>query len=87
MPPQRRLLFPINRNTPQRSETDPYTRGKIAGLYITGLTQHAIINATNTSRKAVQGSICLEILNTNSASLPRPGQLVIYDPYYKRVMF
>jgi hypothetical protein len=44
------------------------------------------MNATNTSRKTVQGFICLEILNTNGASLPRPGQPVIYNPYHKRVM-
>jgi hypothetical protein len=79
-------LFPIDGNTPWGSETDSYTRGKIAGLHIAGLTQRAIMNATNTSRKAVRGSICLEILNINGASLPRPGWPVIYDPYHKRVM-
>ena len=73
MPPQRRPLFPTDGNRPRGPETDPYTRGKITGLHIAGLTQRTIMWHTDASRKAVRGSIALEILNTNGASLPRPA--------------
>jgi hypothetical protein len=86
MPPQRRPLAPVDGNRPRGPETDPYTRGKIAGLHIAGLTQRAIMQSTLASRKAVRGSIALEILNTNSASLPRPGRPIIYDPRDKGSM-
>ena len=44
------------------------------------------MESTLASRKAVRGSIALEILNTNGASLPRPGRPIIYDPRDKRLM-
>ena len=86
MPPQRRPLFPTDGNRPRGPETDPYTRGKITGLHIAGITQCAIMWHTDASRKAVRGSIALEILNTNGASLPRPGRPIIYDARDKRSM-
>jgi hypothetical protein len=86
MPPQRRPLAPVDGNRPRGPETNLYTRGKIASLHITSLTQRAIIQSTLASRKAVRGSITLEILNTNSASLPRPGRPIIYNPRDKRSM-
>jgi hypothetical protein len=86
MPPQRIPLAELMANRPYGPEYSPYTRGKIAGLYIAGLTQRKIIDLTNVSRQGVRGSIALEILNTNGASLPCPGRLIIYYPRDKRIM-
>jgi hypothetical protein len=86
MPPQRIPLAELMANRPYGPEYSPYTRGKIAGLYIAGLTQRKIIDLTNVSRQGVRGSIALEILNTNRASLPRPGRPIIYYPRDKRIM-
>ena len=86
MPLQRHVLFPINGNRVRGLETSLYARGKVAGLYIVGLTQRAIIEATNLSRSSIRGAIALDILNTNRASLPRPGRPIIYDPRDRRAM-
>jgi hypothetical protein len=55
-------------------------------LHIAGLSQRRIMGMTDASRKGVRGSIALEILNTNGASLPRPGRPILYDPRDKRSM-
>ena len=86
MPPQRTPLTPVSGNRPRGPEISLYLRGRIASLYIAGISQRKIIGITNASRKGVRGSITLEILNTNGASLPRPGRLIIYDPRDKRSM-
>ena len=38
------------------------------------------------SRSAIRGAIALDILNTNRASLPRPGRPIIYTDRDKRFM-
>ncbi len=86
MPPQRTPLTPVSSNRPRGPKISPYSRGRIAGLYIAGISQRKIIGITNASRKGVRGSIALKILNTNSASLPRPGHPIIYNPRDKRSM-
>jgi hypothetical protein len=44
------------------------------------------MDITDASRQAVRGSIALEILNTNGASLLRPGRPIIYYPRDRRMM-
>jgi hypothetical protein len=86
MPPQRTPLAELMANRPRGPEYSPYTRGKIAGMHIAGLTQRKIMDLTDASRQGVRGSIALEILNTNGASLPRPGRPIIYHPRDRRIM-
>ena len=84
MPPQRTPLGSITGNRGHRPETTPYERGLIAGAHIVGLTERVICEQFLVSRQRVRGSIVLEILNTNGASLPRPGRPILYDPRDQR---
>ena len=86
MPPQRRPLGTIDRNRVRGPETNPYTRGKIVGLYTAGLTQRQIVDLMDRSRDSVRGAIALEILNINSCSLPRLGRPKLYDNRDQRMM-
>ena len=86
MTPQRTPLTPVSGNRPRGPDISPFSRGRIAGLHIAGISQRKIMGMTDASRKGVRGSIALEILNTNGASLPRPGRPIIYNPRDKRSM-
>ena len=86
MAPERTPLRVISGNRGRGPDTDPYTRGKIAGLYTAGLSQRQIVDLMKRGRDAVRGAIALEILNTNGASLPRSGRPRVYNDRDRRSM-
>ena len=79
-------LGPISRNKIRGPKTDPYTRGKIAGLYIAGISQRQIVDVIKRGHDSVQGAIALDILNTNSNSLPRPSRPRLYSDRDRRTI-
>ena len=79
-------LGPISRNKVRGPETDPYTRGKMAGLYIAGMSQRQIVDVMKRGRDSARGAIALDILNTNGNSLPRPGRPRLYSDRDRRTI-
>ena len=71
MPPQRTPLRSIDSNRAVRGpELTPYERGRITGAKATSLSLREIELQLNYSRGAVRGTITLQKLKTNRASLP-----------------
>ena len=71
MPPQRTPLRSIDSNRAVRGpELTPYERGRITGAKAASLSPCEIELQLNYSRGAVRGTITLQKLKTNRASLP-----------------
>jgi hypothetical protein len=68
------------------SEISPYERGRIEGARIAGLSLREIELQMMHSRGAVRGTIALEILRSNGASLPRKGRPIVYNERDRRTM-
>jgi hypothetical protein len=80
MPPQRTPLQAIDGNRRFRGpDLSPYERGRIIGARFAGLLPYKIELQYKHSRGAVQGTLALEILRLNGASMPRPGRPKIYN--------
>jgi hypothetical protein len=81
--PLRDLDVNIRRRGP---ELTPYERGYITGARVTGMSPRGIELAMQHSRGAVQGTIILEILRLNRASLLRRGRPIVYNKRDRRTM-
>jgi hypothetical protein len=57
----------------------PYKRGRILGARVTGMSPREIEVAINYSKYTIAGIITLEILRSNSNSLPRKGRPIVYN--------
>ena len=56
----------------------------MAGLYIASISQRQIMDIMKRSRDSVRGAIALNILNTNSNSLPCPSRPKVYSDRDRR---
>ena len=73
-------LGPIDGNRKRRGpELTPYERGRIEGARIAGLSPREIELSMKHSRGAVRGTLALEILRSNGASMPRKGRPILYN--------
>lgn len=82
----RRPLGPIDGNTVRGKELSRYERGKIVRARIAGMSPREIELQMKRSRGAVRSALCLEILRTNGASMPRNGRPRIYNERDCRTM-
>jgi hypothetical protein len=81
--PLRDLDVNIKRRGPKLT---PYERGCIAGARVTGISPREIELAIQHSQGAIQGTITLEILRSNRASLPRRGRPIIHNKQDRRTI-
>jgi hypothetical protein len=64
----------------------PYERGRILGARVAGMSPREIEVAINYSKYTIAGTIALEILRSNSNSLPRKGRPIVYNKRDRRSM-
>ena len=79
MPPIRTPLGRIDPNRTRRKELSLYNRGQIVGMSFAGMSQRQIEDVIKRGRAAIRGALALDILNTNRASMPRPGRPKLYN--------